>query len=358
MKKIPIPQAAALTVAITLTHPISAQEFRPPDSWINDCVGRMQISLPGPSEVAAYSAKNFSKLFGETEETSPFEFEDGQIAAYSTGSPVTHKITPDDARALLNLANNRLEAVRKRTAESKSGGFFKKITIKSTKGFAYRYNNYYSAAILVENHFIDIIGGRRNHSWTETERDLDYTLDMKPRAVGETPRQPGICMPYVFKEDSGTEYRSIATTWRLKEHPDITILLEDEKAEPLSEDIDPAKVTPVRKVEFFWEQNYRDAYRSGDYLWRSMHDVKLANVRGKGIPMKMTRRDGTIDYGYFAAANGDPNAKEDTPNLQFYVLQNSQKAISQGIKPLEKKEFLKLVEEIAASIRHRPTEQP
>lgn len=165
-------------------------------------------------------------------------------------------------------------------------------------------------------------------------------------------------MPYVFKEDSGTEYRSIATTWRLKEHPDITILLEDEKAEPLSKYIDPAKVTPVRKVEFFWEQNYRDAYRYGDYLWRAMHDVKLANVKGKGIPMEMTRRDGTIDYGYFAAANGDPNAKEDTPNLQFYVLQNSQKAISQGIKPLEKKEFLKLVEEIAASIRHRPTEQP
>lgn len=348
----------AWVLAIILAQSTSANEFQTYNGWINDCVGRMQISLPGPSEVAAYSTKNFSKLFGETEKTSPFEFEDGQIAAYSTGSPITHAASPDETRTLLNLAKNRLESVYQRTRKKGNSNFFEEIHTKPSQGVIYRYNDNYSAVITVGSHLLKTRGGDEGVPWIETKKDLHATLNMKPRAVGEIPHQPGICMPYVFKEDSGTEYRSIATTWRLKEHPDITILLEDEKAEPLSKYIDPAKVTPVRKVEFFWEQNYRDAYRYGDYLWRAMHDVKLANVKGKGIPMEMTRRDGTIDYGYFAAANGDPNAKEDTPNLQFYVLQNSQKAISQGIKPLEKKEFLKLVEEIAASIRHRPTEQP
>lgn len=225
-------------------------------------------------------------------------------------------------------------------------------------GLAYRYKSGYVLVLLINGHLIKRIGGDENEEWESIEKEFkNDTNNIKYRDTGEIPTDSGICMPYFFKADSGNEPRWIAMTYRLKEHPDITIMLKDEKAEPIPSYVNRSKITPAAKIDFFWRQRYQDPIKA-EYLWILMRPTKLANVWGKASAMKLTRRDKTIDFGYYAVANGDPDAKEDTPNLELYVIQDSKNAKSKGIDPMNKEDFLELAQKIAASVRHRPITTP
>ena len=67
------------------------------------------------------------------------------------------------------------------------------------------------------------------------------------------------------------------------------------------------------------------------------------------------RKDDTVDYGYLVVTKGDPAAKEDTPDLMLYVVQDSKNAKAKGIAPMEKEAFLSMAQTIAASVKRRPT---
>jgi hypothetical protein len=69
--------------------------------------------------------------------------------------------------------------------------------------------------------------------------------------------------------------------------------------------------------------------------------------------VKIVREDGSEDYGYLVVARGDPFAKEDTPDLMLYVVQNSRNAKAKGAVPMSKDAFLELAQTVAASVRRR-----
>lgn len=54
---------------------------------------------------------------------------------------------------------------------------------------------------------------------------------------------------------------------------------------------------------------------------------------------------------------GYPNAKQDTLDLQFYVIRTAANAKAKGIEPIGEKEFLEMAQAIAASIKHRAEEK-
>jgi len=64
--------------------------------------------------------------------------------------------------------------------------------------------------------------------------------------------------------------------------------------------------------------------------------------------LEITNQDGTLDYGYFAFARGDPKAKEDRPDLVLYVISTNAKATG---KPLSKVEIEDIADRIAASVK-------
>jgi len=127
----------------------------------------------------------------------------------------------------------------------------------------------------------------------------------------------------------------------------------DSKAEPIPRDTIPDKVTPEAQIEFFWQQSYQDRKRM-ESVWHFLHPVQLANVGGKASFVQLTRWDDQVDYGYLAVAEGDPNSKEDTPNLMLYLIRDAKNAKTKGIEPVGKDEFLKIAQTIAASVKHRP----
>jgi hypothetical protein len=92
-------------------------------------------------------------------------------------------------------------------------------------------------------------------------------------------------------------------------------------------------------------------------LWKpSTRPVKLAGYSGLASFMQLAREDGSVDYGYLAIVRGDPDAKEDTPDLMLYIIRNADRARAKGQEPIGKQAFIEMAEAIAASVKRRPVQ--
>jgi uncharacterized protein involved in type VI secretion and phage assembly len=79
-----------------------------------------------------------------------------------------------------------------------------------------------------------------------------------------------------------------------------------------------------------------------------------ANAGQRSYVVQLTREDKAIDHGYLALVRGDPKAKEDTPDLMLYIVQDSKRAKAKGKEPMTKDAFIAMAERVAASVRLRP----
>jgi hypothetical protein len=223
---------------------------------------------------------------------------------------------------------------------------------------AWHGNDYYQAYFFV---------GKTAMYWgvdTEIDDMPNVTKDyqtlisgLRPRPTFDVPKDNGVCLPYLFVKDDGKDSRHIGTTYRLKAHTDITVWLEDSSADVIGPHMNPDKFTAEGKASFFWEQRYQ-SYRAFRSLWPfhyAFKDATLAGQKGVKTFVELTRNDEaqTKDYGYLVAVRGDPEAKEDTPDLMLYVIQDSVNATKRGIQPLSKDAFLDMAETIAASVKRR-----
>lgn len=356
--------AAALLCIATASGCLAQHSEAIPSDWVTDCVGRMQLSMPGQVEIAAYSAASLAKLFQPTVENGKFEFPDGQSAGYSGSSynaslRVTHPLSEAQAKNLLEQAEKREARTRdfiwkRKQSLSDNAPRFEEIALTQRGGVAFRVGASYSLTVPVGSNLFHADVSYPGKDWSSVRGEFEaLAYGSAPRAIGDVPKTPGVCLPYVFIKDGGDARRYVATTYRLTKHPDVTIMLRDSKAEPISSNTAPDKITPEAQIEFFWRHAYQDPKRM-ESIWRFLHPIKLANVDGKASFVQLTRVDDQVDYGYLAVAQGDPNAKEDTPNLMLYVIRDAKNAKAKGIEPLGKDEFIKLAQTIATSVRQRP----
>ncbi|WP_055335466.1 T6SS immunity protein Tli4 family protein [Ralstonia solanacearum] len=334
-----------------------------PDGWKADCVGRMQIGLPGDVEVAALTAEDFQNYVpGKRNE----KFQDGKRVFASSLSfmgliAVSHPVDDAVRKRFLEIAKRTGVDEAKRLKERHGisalhyPATFESLPTAKQKGLAWRIGPSYSAYIEV---------GESGLWW-----GVDSSPDQLP-ALGEyyqtliegvsarslytVPADPGVCLPYVFIRDDGKHDRKINATYRLREHPDITIWFEDQGAERAEKGRNPDRYSATGRSDFFWMQRYsggRFALRS---LWGDTYK-KVSLTAGNGVEsfVAMKRADGTEDYGYLLAIRGDPDAKEDRPDLMMYVIRDAANARSKGIEPASQEQILGIGRAVAASIRHR-----
>jgi len=70
--------------------------------------------------------------------------------------------------------------------------------------------------------------------------------------------------------------------------------------------------------------------------------------------VQFVRKDGTQDFGYLAVAPGDPEAKQDAPDLTLYVIRDAKNAKTKGIEPMSQEALLDVARSIVASVKRRP----
>lgn len=362
-----IPKITTCLWGVLALSACSAQEPVVPSDWKKDCVGRMQLRVPGLADVAANSFKMLAAEYNVRTLQPRFEFADGQQAGYSRQYYigrffVSHSLRPDERKALLKAAGDGEQRAKTYAAKEKTDGYgkpliFERFDVSPKQGTAYTVNGDMVMTIALDQTVVRAVSNDRQGDVQKVRSDFAIkSLGLALRPLGELPKAPGVCFPYAFIKDDGQQDRSIGITYRLQDHPDVTIWLEDSSASAPMPEQDPDKFTADYRTNFFWTQRYQDR-TTLKLLSRKTTDNLMDGRKGVATVVELVRKDGiTTDYGYLAVVRGDPEAKQDTPDLMLYVIRDAKNATDKGKQPMDKDELIKMAQTIAASVRHRPTQ--
>jgi hypothetical protein len=341
-----------------------------PSSWKNDCVGRMQVALPGAAEIATTPDNYFLSLLGlkPTNSSHKYEFPDGLGTSYTSlgYSFANILISHLQSREAVELAlkahvtqrfNNAKNTFAK-SVQTDGSPYVFAITNTDLPNTAiwqvspFRFN----ALINLTDRLVDLNISLPTSSSTKTTDDIkNFLTSFKSRPLYDVPSVSGVCLPYVFVNDDGKKNRNIQISYRLIDHPDIQITIKDQTSVARESGVRNQNAEPLAVIQSLWDQHLTTFAKEGKNEWASGgHTVTLAGYQGLSSFVKFVRNDDLIDYGYVAVVRGDPNAQNDTPDLMLYVIRDSHNA--KGKEPMPKDEFLKMAETIAASIKRRPVE--
>ncbi len=205
-----------------------------------------------------------------------------------------------------------------------------------------------------------------------------FLQNFSARALFEVPEEKGFCMPYGFVKDGTPQKRSMGTIMRLKDHPDVRILFRDQSASIMKSYSKEENASVEKELRAFWERPDWGGVNYQALGFRKFPSVQMGGYKGRSTFVEITRPSytpisecafddeefskaekkaagctpPTLDYGYIAYVKGDPDAKEDTPNLLLYVMQDSKNA-PDGKPTIGKDELRKMADTIAASIKRR-----
>ena len=341
-----------------------------PADWKSDCAGRMQLSFPGEVDFPSTPGKRFESLMGLTQSTaSPpsFTYEDGTQSGYTSinyrGNPLISESLNADILEKIFLAHSKQRLLRgqkdyaTRVAPDGNQYGFQVIKTNNSQISAW---NFYGNRFAVVVRYGDRIFSTNYDSFHTNNQDIKSELEIFAKSITnrksfEIPTQTGVCLPSTFVGDDGKQFRNISIAYRLKDHPDVQIVLKDASAANTEPGIRTQNAEPLPVIQSLWDQHLTIFAKDAKNEWaRGGHPVTLAGYKGLSSFVKFIRHDDTVDYGYAAVVRGDPNAKDDTPDLMVYVIRDSQNA--KGKEPMPKDEFLKMAETIAASVKRRPVQ--
>ena len=295
-----------------------------------------------------------------------FTFPDNVRAPFATGPAISHPLSETEKAALLATALEQKKRVAAQNEQRKKKGgvaFVETAELPSppfdTKSMIGWLAN--SSRVAVHR-----LVGDSMTKWSENLSDAKLIINSRPRPIFEVPKEPGLCLPYIFAPDDGKAQRGLSMSYRLKDHPDIQITLTDASAfNPrnlnASGEMDEAEVKhrnknaePDPEIDGFWLERL-NAARKYESQWLVPHTtrpVTMAGYEGRQSFVLLTKDDGTKNYGYYAVVRGKPDATEDTPDLRLYVQQDVKQA--QGKTPLTKEQFIEMAQAIAKSVQRRP----
>nr|WP_156923473.1 T6SS immunity protein Tli4 family protein [Burkholderia sp. WSM2232] len=163
------------------------------------------------------------------------------------------------------------------------------------------------------------------------QRMINTLRNFRLRNAYEVPNERGACLPGLFIASTGMDDVSdIGVTFRMKEHPDVTIFFADRSAGDLS------KMTSQQRNEFVW---------TSDAIGRVIHLQGPLRYR----PTMMAGRLGTASFATVT------RAAVDTPDLELLV-QRTAKHAAKGIPPVSGDELERIAKAVAASVRRRPVQ--
>ncbi len=335
---------------------------------VTDCVGQMQLALPGAAEMAvaskAYLEHQFSALKRQNASPPwPFQFANGTVAAFShlQGIAVTaigQSLNAQDIRSLRQayvrdrdvMANRANGGAVKRSVERLALGANVEANRTAWKG---------SAVVEISDRLI-LLSADADRSLSDQQQSKKVSDALRVgvkkltvRPFGSVPDAAGLCLPYAFMSDDGASYRDIAVSYRLLEHPDVTIFLKDAvAAKPDGDWSERAKLAQYR-IDDFWSQ-YASGTAGRKSVWSSPYrSYSIDGRSGLKSFVRFVRPDGTEDFGFAAAVPGNAKAKVDEPDVMLYVVRDAQAAKSKGLEPVDAEVLQSMAEEVAASIRHR-----
>lgn len=401
--------ATVLSAGLIFSYNALGQE------WKNECVGYYQLQLPAGLEVALYPIEDFVNPRKQPESTGGIkvrlyaspkitfrknnnvkdidavqaqftEFYYGEYEldiSSESKAPIDwsayRKREEDDMDFAASIVRQYEERDLKLfnepvTPEAEFNRKYGYLTKEYSDAFAIYTNRTYSIFINKDN--------RLYHFWKKNAKDtgdksqtvekqlresepemLSLLNRFRSRKLYEVPAEQGFCLPYGFiAGDSGHEPRNMGVTYRLKDHPDVTIFFQDFG---VNGEILTDKGSMKEAMTHMWNNSYLMGASKKELLFPKWQSIKMDNRKGMGTFVKATysnvpvydykghviERLNYIDYGYAAYIRGNKENRNKEPNLLLYVSQNTEQA--KGKPPMSKDELKKLAEHIVSSVKRR-----
>ncbi|HCL5281121.1 TPA: hypothetical protein N2G40_004469 [Salmonella enterica] len=335
-------------------------------TWKNECVGYYQLQLPGNLEVGLYPAErintrdsSISAIFGNFHE---YGYQgknvEGDYSGFFYGKYrflVSRNDVTDlnayqkDVEKLLS-DNYHKYSIKNYNADS----FFLSYN-KSSSLYFKRDNRLYQIMKRLDDVYLPTAEEYLN---TESGR-LSFLSRFQTRDLYEIPSGQGFCLPYGFiANDSGSEERNMAVTYRMKEHPDVMILFQDASYQLLNMIPRDSELNPIKSYDakdyakWMWNNIYM-LYPEQKRKLRSpgWFSVTMDGRKGSGSFLEVTRKDGNKDYGYLAFVRADPKNSTKEPDLQVFITSRSD--LAEGHPQISPDELKALAEHIVSSVKHR-----
>ena len=355
-----------------------------PEDWKTECVGYFQISLPGEVEIGVVRddpdpSKGRHNLLRRGNQF----FAD---SAYFGGGIRTSTLLPESTFSRIKDEKpNEVEKLREMAASSSPFEFLeykteeKLITyiLQDKRGSSAVTFIYQAGRIYFFRTSEDELPAAEAEAKVKSAQ-THFLQNFRARTLYEVPQEKGFCMPYGFVKDDSPQKRSMGTIMRLKDHPDVRILFRDQSASLMKSYSRIENATVEQELRTFWEGADWGGVKYQALGFRKFPSVQMGGYQGQSTFVEITRPTRsskeqcswddeyfskaekkqagclpqTQDYGYIAYVKGDPDAKDDTPNLLLYVMQNSEDA-PDGKPTIGKDELKKMADTIAASIKRR-----
>jgi hypothetical protein len=330
-----------------------------PENWQSDCVGRMQISMPEAADIATVTPDSIIRSVSSGNHAESF-FVDGQAAPYSAigyfgAVDATGPLGEEGLATLRARLAHETTLVQKNMLRRKKAGENIRFSVLPTSGWdgvAWDFGERIHGRFFI---------GRQYYAWMismEPEHRPYLQATFKTLMTGlatrknfTLPNSRGVCMPNFFVGDGGSTHRSVSVTFRLPSQPDVTVIFHDASAPKVQSFQNPAQFTAQAQTNFFWTQRYQSPI-SRETL--SNETISFAGQKGLEIRLKLGREDGSEDFGYSVFTRGDPDAKQDTPDLMLILIRNAADAKAKGRTPISEEAFFALAKTIAASVKVRP----
>ncbi|WP_456282630.1 T6SS immunity protein Tli4 family protein [Cupriavidus sp. JZ107] len=333
--------------------------------WLPECVGRLELQLPGPADQAAWDPVEVAKrIRGDLRRDPPARYPDGERAFHvnlGDRGPllITHPMS-DSQRGVIRAAVDSRMTKDGAMLKARDGNdvygtraTFDNLDWAGPGGKAWRVGSQLSAFTTVSDSGL---------WWKLSTHDSDAKADEEafaslvagamPRVPNTVPPKRGLCMPYVFLPDDGVAPRYVAASYRLKGQPDVIIGLEDKSAAPPNAKLNARMRDPEGVSDFFWTHLYQNR-REVTSIWRDRYRrTTIAGVKALESFVRLRREDGTVDHGYLVVALGSPHA-QGSSSVTLHVIQRSDFARKAGITPLDEASFLALARGIAAKVTPR-----
>ena len=368
----------------SLSFALQAKTQVAPDDWKTECVGYFQISLPGEVEIGVVqNDPDPSKGTHNLQNTGNQFFADSR---YLKGSVRTSPILPESSFS--RIKDEKPKEVEKLREMAASSSPFELIDYKTDKNSI----TYFIQGKRRVSASAFIYQAERIYFFRTSEDDLPiveakakvksaqthFLQSFRARALYEVPQEKGFCMPYGFVKDDSPQHRSMGTIMRLEDHPDVRILFRDQSASIVENFKKEENASVEKELRAFWEGADWGGVKYQALGFRKFPSVQMGGYKGRSTFVEITRPSytpisecawddedfskaekklagctpPTLDYGYIAYVKGDPDAKEDTPNLLLYVMQDSKNG-PDGKATIGKDELRKMADTIAASIKRR-----
>lgn len=339
-----------------------------PSDIVTECVGNLDIGFPSGVEVAANSADMLIKEHDVGAIQPAFEFPDGEKSGWPSmhyhGKLFTSHVLNDKQRTQMFRLQEKMKATAKQFASKQEikdkSASFGDVNIAPAAGVAFHVGGSFSASVFTHGHMLWLQSSVADSETAKYKQDLaDFLKNLSYRPIGHVPKSQGLCLPYFFAgvaPNGHANRRKISAMYRLKQHPDITIWVEDSDATVSAEDKSEKGDSPRDRINEFWTQ-YENSPGiekiESEWSLPSGRKVSIGKNDGLASFVRINRKGGVVDYGYMATAHGDARKKRKASNVDLFVIRRSENAKAKGITPVTAEEFIKLSQEIVSTIRIR-----